>query len=337
MLRAGRRPGRVLAIGAAVGVWLVVTVAALAACTGPSTPPLGGDGPAAGGRATTTTQSPFTGQPVAFDRPVLAVKVDNSPAARPQRNLDQADLVYVERVEGGLSRYLAVYSSRIPAEVGPVRSARESDLELLRQFGTPALAFSGANSGVLALVKQAPVKDVSPSVARSAYFRGSDHRAPHNLYARGSALLKAVTGVSPAGDIGFRFGDAPGGGVEKASYTVRYPAARFTFTWSAARERWLVSVDGRKATTSSGSRLAAATVVVQRTVIRQSQFHDVLGNNSPYTETVGQGKATVLRGGQAFTGTWARGTAAGGTTFRTDAGAALTFARGQVWLLYLPA
>lgn len=91
--------------------------------------------------------SPFTGLP-GRSGPVLAVKIDNVRAARPHTGLGAADIVYVEQVEAGLTRFLAVYSSRQPPRVGPVRSARESDVELLRQFGRPALAYSGVRSAL---------------------------------------------------------------------------------------------------------------------------------------------------------------------------------------------
>src|SRR5690348_16781283 len=78
--------------------------------------------------------SPFTGEPVTGRRPVLTLKIDNIVFARPQTGLTRADLVYLLPVEGGLSRILAVFSSRFPPVIGPVRSAREEDLQLLRQF-----------------------------------------------------------------------------------------------------------------------------------------------------------------------------------------------------------
>ncbi len=84
-------------------------------------------------------RSPFTGEPVSALKPVLAVKIDNIVLARPQTGFNQADLVYVLPVEGGLSRFLVVFSSHLPPVIGPVRSAREDDLELLRQFGRPGL------------------------------------------------------------------------------------------------------------------------------------------------------------------------------------------------------
>lgn len=308
---------------------------ALAGCSGSGGMPfIGDDSPDT--PVPTSTTSTFTGLPTAIGNRVLAVKIDNASAARPQTGLDKADLVYVERVEGGLSRFLAVFSSHVPARIGPVRSARESDLELLQQFGQPALAFSGANGGVLALVKQSAVYDVSQAAVPKAYLRGTDHVAPHNLYARGPELLKAAPEAGQAADIGFRFGAAPAGGETRRSYAVRYPAARFGFTWSADRKRWLVSMDGRESE-AGGQRLAASTVVVQYTTIRSSRFRDVLGNPSPYTVTVGSGKAVVLRDGKLFTGSWTRSSGAGGTTFTGTDGSSLTFAAGQVWVLYLPA
>ncbi|WP_055524542.1 DUF3048 domain-containing protein, partial [Streptomyces graminilatus] len=175
---------------------------------------------------------------------VLAVKIDNVGAARPQTGLDAADVVYAEQVEGGLSRLMAVYATRLPEAVGPVRSARESDLELLRQFHEPTLAFSGAQNKLLPLIDRAPLHAEPPGAAPSgAYYRGADRAAPHNLYLRPGRLIGAAPGAA-ALTTGYRYGAAPEGGTPVASRTVRFPSARFTFTWSPDRHRWLVSMDG---------------------------------------------------------------------------------------------
>ncbi|MFE6194166.1 DUF3048 domain-containing protein [Streptomyces sp. NPDC057838] len=263
----------------------------------------------------------------------LAVKLDNASAARPHTGVDAADVVYVEQVEGGLSRLMAVYATRVPKTVGPVRSARESDLELLRQFHRPTLVFSGAQKKLLPLIDEAPLRAVTPSDAPGAFYRGGDRAAPHNLFLRARDIAPEAPGRA-ALTTGFRYGSAPAGGTETASRTVRYPAARFTFTWSGARDRWLVGMDGAPATTSGGTRMAAATVVVQYVRIRESGFRDFLGNNSPYTETVGSGRATVLRDGRAWDVEWKRPKATDGTAFTTGDGSPVRFAEGQVWVVY---
>ncbi|MEU3978954.1 DUF3048 domain-containing protein [Streptomyces sp. NPDC026672] len=265
--------------------------------------------------------------------PVLAVKIDNVRAARPQTGLDTADVVYAEQVEGGLSRLMAVYASRLPRAVGPVRSARESDLELLRQFDRPTLAFSGAQHKLLPLIGRAPLLPRTPDNTSGAYYRDGAGPAPHNLYLRPDRLMPSAPGAA-ALTTGFRYGPAPGGGSPETSRTVRYPAARFTFTWSAERGRWLVAMDGTPATTADGGRVAPATVVVQYVTVRPSAFHDVLGSTTPYTGTVGSGTARVLRDGRVYDATWKRPSATAGTEFNTTDGAPMPFARGQVWVVF---
>ncbi len=268
---------------------------------------------------------------------VLAVKIDNVRAARPQTGLDVADIVYAEQVEGGLSRLMAVYATRLPKAVGPVRSARESDLELLRQFDEPTLAFSGAQRKLLPLIDRAPLNAEPPeSAASGAYYRGTDKAAPHNLYLRPQRLIGAAPGAD-ALTTGFRYGAAPEGGTPEKSRTVRFPSARFTFTWSADRHGWLVSMDGTPTVAPGGERVAAATVVVQYVKVRESRFHDVLGNNSPYTQSVGSGRAQVLRDGRTFDVKWRRGAATEGTDFTTADGTPVNFAKGQVWVMFATA
>ncbi|QGV82384.1 DUF3048 domain-containing protein [Streptomyces ficellus] len=276
--------------------------------------------------------SPFTGLP-AEPAPVLAVKIDNVPPARPPTGLDAADLVYVEQVEAGQTRLLAVYASQRPRTVGPVRSARESDLELLRQFGRPALAYSGEQSALRPLIDAAPLFPLTPGDAPGAYFRDRDRPAPHNLYVRPERALAAAPEATKAKDIGFRFGPAPAGGRPVNEHTVRYPAARFTFTWSEGDRRWNVAMDGTPTRTADGDRVAPRTVVVQNVDVHPSRFRDRGGSVTPYTETVGSGTALVLRDGRGHEARWSRPSADGGTTFTTPAGQPLAFAPGQVWVV----
>lgn len=278
--------------------------------------------------------SPLTGRPVSPGRPVLAVKVDNVAPARPHTGLGSADLVYVEPVEGGQTRLLAVFSSRLPARVGPVRSARESDIELLRQFGRPALAYSGAHSRLRPALAGAPFPARAADGGAPGFSRDPKRPAPHNLYLAPTKFLAGVSAVGEAADVGFRFGDAPDGGEPTTRRTVRFPAARCDFVWSAEHGRWLVSLDGAPGHTTDAGRLAATTVVVQRVRVRDSDLRDVRGTVSPYVETVGSGSAEVLRDGRAHQARWHRPAPTAGTTFTTVDGAPLRFAPGPVWVVY---
>lgn len=266
--------------------------------------------------------------------PVLAVKVDNAPQARPQTGLNAADVVYVEQVEAGLSRLMALYATRLPGSVGPVRSARESDLELLAQFPDPTLVFSGAQSRLLPLIDAAPLRPVTPGDAPAgAFVRDQGRVAPHNLYVRPPRVQDRTAGAKALERAGFRTGEPPGGGEPVAERTVRFPSARFTFTWSADQKRWQIAMDGRRATEPNGTALTAASVILQRVEVKESQFQDFLGSNSPLTVTVGSGSAELLRGGRAYPGEWQRASTRGGTTFTTRDGDPLNIADGPVWVM----
>ncbi|WP_329276269.1 DUF3048 domain-containing protein [Streptomyces sp. NBC_00691] len=333
--RGARRPGRVL-----TALLCAVAAAGLYGCSDSGPPePTPTPAPTTPAPATTapapTGLSPFTGLP-ARPAPVLAVKIDNVAAARPQTGLGAADLVYVEQVEGGATRLLAVYASRLPELVGPVRSARESDLELLGAFGRPVLAYSGAQSALNPLLNAAPLHPVTETTDPGAFRRSPDRAAPHNLYLRPERALATVSEPQDARDIGFRFGPAPAGGTPTDAETVRYPAARYTFTWSASDRTWRVAMDGRAARATDTGPVAPSTVVIQRVTVRPSRFHDVTGAVSPYTETVGRGTATVLRDGRAHEARWSRTSSTSGTTFTTPGGEPLAFAPGQVWVVLAP-
>ena len=122
--------------------------------------PAGSSGPTSGASATTGTPEPtaddspepkpkrtdpLTGGKVSKN-PVIAVKIENTAAARPQVGLSQADIVFIQEVEGAQTRLVAVYHTKFPRRLGPVRSARTTDARLLPLFGKPGLVYSGANA-----------------------------------------------------------------------------------------------------------------------------------------------------------------------------------------------
>ncbi|PZG20808.1 DUF3048 domain-containing protein [Nonomuraea aridisoli] len=320
-------------------IWLTgaAVVVPVAACS--SSEPAPGKAPQAATLAPEAQEQepvkthPFTGMPYESLKPVVAVKIENTAAGKPQLGLKSADIVYVEQVEAGLTRLMAIFSSKIPPKVGPVRSARISDLHIAPQFGKPAFAYSGAQSKLLPYIAEASLFDVGDTRNPGAYYREPGRSAPYNLFARTKKLLSAAPKASKAKDIGFTFGDPPAeGGVERKSYTVRWPAARFTFTWSQAKEQWMIAQDGKKDMAAEGGQLSAPTVVIQYTKTERSEFHDSNDSYTPLVHTTGKGSAIVLRDGKAYKAKWERESEDGGTTFTTESGEPMNFAPGQVWV-----
>jgi hypothetical protein len=310
----------------------ILTAFALAGCSSPSAKRSGPIKPSSTPTHKGPLTSPFTGERIKHLRRELIFKIDNVVQARPPTGLNYADIVYLLPVEGGLSRIMAVFSSHVPPVVGPVRSSREEDIKLLRQFGKPAFAFSGAQPHLLPVVEHARIVDLYAGRV-GGYFRDYNRIAPYNLYARTKTLLSEAKHASLAHDIGFRFGSAPPGGKRIHSYNVSYQAAHFTFWWAHKQHRWLVSMDGRLARSASGKVLGGPTVVVQYTRVRTSVYKE-LGIRPPYAITVGHGKADVLRDGRVYHTTWSRRNQNGGTKFTLHDGQRMHFAPGQVWVIF---
>ena len=268
---------------------------------------------------------------------VLAVKIDDTPPAHPQIGLASADVVYIEQVEGGLTRLAAIFSSKIPENIGPVRSARISDLDILAQYGKVAFAYSGAQTAFRPKIKEANLIDLSAEhEPPSVYFRDSSRQAPTDMILNAPALLtkaeKEGTSIEVAKSVGWEFGNKPDNGRSIISATVRWPASRYNFTWSPVENRWLISYRDQPNFDSTGFQLGPKNVFIQLVSIMDSEYHDKFGGITPVSKTVGVGFGYLLRDGEVFKVNWKRETADSGTTFTTADGKVAYFTPGQIWV-----
>ena len=281
-----------------------------------------------------TAISPFTGLPTDPQLPVLVVKMDNTTYAQPHAGLTQADLVYLEPVEYGMTRIAAVFSSTIPTRIGPVRSARITDIDLAAQFGAPALAFSGAQHRMYPVLQAAPIELVSPTTAGKGFTRDRDRRAPYNLFLDGTVALARAPQASTATDIGFVFSPTPPpGGTPATRARVVWPSSSATFNYNTQTGLYDVMLNGGVAGAEDqpGSQ-QAATVIIQFVKTPDSVFHDKFGGITPRAEVVGSGTAVVMRDGMAYDVTWSRPTADSKTSFTMADGQTMPFKPGQEWI-----
>lgn len=276
--------------------------------------------------------SPLSGLPGGEGRPVVMVKYGNSRPDRPHYSLNQADLFYVEEVEWGLTRVAALFNSKFPGVVGPTRSARISDLELLEQFTKPGLAFSGANDVLLKIIRKSKSISLSPSDRPDYYFRSSKKSAPHNQLLKLAEMMAKETKVGVVKDIGLIFNAAPAvGGVAAKTFSASWASAKVAGTWKG--NSWTVAFDGTKhKDAANGSLLTPKTVVLQFVDRKTTKFGDKFGGKTPLLKSVGSGRAIILRNGQSFESTWSRPTETSGTKF-TFNGAHFAFDVGQVMIV----
>ncbi len=269
--------------------------------------------------------------------PVLVVKIDDTTQAHPQIGLEDADIVYIEQVEGGLTRLAAVFSSVIPQRIGPVRSARISDIEILSQFGRVAFAYSGAQSKLLPVIAVANLQDLGAQRQSPTIFTTDPNRTqPYAMVLRADLLLQHIRDknyqIDSAKSVGFAFGSLPEGGAPTDKVVVNWPAATYSATWSVEGSRWLLSHNNAVNVADSGVVLGPTTLVIQIVSITPSEYKDKVGGVTPFSQTVGTGKAYVLRDGQRFITSWSRASAEGGTTFSFADGTVMNFDPGQIWI-----
>jgi hypothetical protein len=284
----------------------------------------------------TNTYNSISGK-VGNDGPILAVKIDDTSMARPQIGIEEADLVYIEQVEGGLTRLAAIFSSTIPTQIGPVRSARISDIDILSQFGKVVFAYSGAQKAMLTVISNSNLWDYGAQKSSPViYTRDEIRRSPYDMILQADLLLEKVSKdqrvVSKSKSVGWSFGEAPTGGVKIDSVSIRWPASKYEATWSASEKRWLLSNGGVANLAASGKQLGASTFVIQNVQISDSIFQAADGSYTPLSETVGTGNGYILRDGRAFKATWNRVSAETGTKWTLADGSEIKFAPGSIWV-----
>jgi hypothetical protein len=349
VISSGRRSRRPWATAAAA---LLLTV--LVACgsedegAAPSTTSSSPDPTTATATATTPPPPPLyplTGvqAPGIVNRPALAVKIENSIDARPQTGLNAADMVWEEVVEGGITRYVAVYQSGVPAEIGPVRSVRPMDPAIAAPLHG-LLAFSGGQQQYVDAVSAAGLQVLSMDAGSAGFHRVSSRRAPHNVYATTQTLLDQADpahNVSPPGQFQFALPSAQpstavSGVPASALHLTLSGSSHPTWTWSAGDGAWLRAEGASPAVEADGTQMRATNVVVLRVNIVNTAARDPAGNPVPETELVASGDALVASAGQILWATWSKASVGDPVVLAAPDGSPVLLAPGTTWVELVP-
>ena len=303
----------------------------------------GGDDPdpTTTSRPTSTTAAagpivPLTGLPGEGPaRPALVVKIDNAPKARPQVGINQADVVVEEAVEGGITRLFTVFHSQDPPVIGPVRSARSTDIALAAPLNRPLFAYSGANSIFLKLIQEAPMVDIGVNAVPGAYRRERGRPALYDLFSSSGALFGAAPpGSGPPPPI-FRYGPAAPGGRSSQGVHLEFRGRVVTLVdwrWDAAKAGWVRTQNDTAHVDADGTQIMAPNVIVQVVPYEDTGIRDQSGEPVPEAKLVGEGRALAFRDGMVTEGKWSKASAEAITEYKTADGQPLTLNPGQTWV-----
>lgn len=290
------------------------------------------------GLSTAREQKPFVERNILTNLPggngqVIAVKFDDTKYSHPQEGLEDADVIFVTQVEGGLTRLLAIYSSKYPDQVGPVRSARISDIDILAQFGRVGFVYSGAQSKLRPLLSAANITNLSAERnPPTIYLQDPMRTAPYAMMAKLAPLLEKAGDVEVVKSVGWEHGKRSESATAIESAIIHWPSASYRAIWSETESRFLLEFDGAANLNVNGDQLGSPMMIIQKILITPSQFGDRFGGVTPKSNVVGEGDAYLLRDGTATKVRWKRSSPAEVTSWTLPDGSPALFARGQVWV-----
>jgi hypothetical protein len=260
------------------------------------------------------------------------VKIENTPEARPQTGLAQADVVYEQVTEGGITRFISLFNSVLPDVVGPIRSTRAMDSDVVAPVGG-VFAYSGGIPQSVALITHAPVAAVDETAAGAAMFRDRTKRAPHNLYGHGADLVSLGPGqpVPPSALFSYLGPSQTFDGDPVASFTIGFDAPYGpTYTFDPALQQWSRSIGTTPFVDSSGDQIAPTNVIVQFVPCCLD-----VPEGGIYL-TVGSGEAWVFSEGKVVRGTWTRDDHSQVTKFLDGQGQPIKLSPGRTWVEFVP-
>jgi hypothetical protein len=328
---------RRLAITAAV----TVGAAGLAACTSSSPAAPAGQpvhstpGSTAAGTVVAHHKpiNPLTGR-APSKNPVVAVRIDDTSAGRPQLGVNKADIVYIGQVEGGLTRLLAIFNSTLPT-VEPVRSTRADNPQLALEYGHIDYVTSGGDAPELAPLDHSPLRSDINDRGGPGFVRDPHRISPENLKANLAVIAKKMKGPK-AKSIGLTWSShfaAKGSKPGRAVHT-EVGATPVSFVWRPSLHRYVRVIDGAVQKTATGAVVSTPNVIVQWCrVTTYWRDKDVDHNPAAWTHTLGSGKIVVFRNGRQIAGTWHRHKLASGTVLRDTKGHSIPLAPGGAWFV----
>ena len=291
----------------------------------------------AGGPTCPLSGTPAPGGQV-LQRSAIAVKVDNYPAGRPQSGLTHADIVFEEPVEGGITRFVAVFQCQEASLVGPIRSARAVDAGMLDELSDPIFVHVGGIQPVLQLINAANATNVDLRFDPPTPTHLSGRYAPYDTYVSTQSVWSHYNRGASAPSPIFTYSSAAPAGTPVGTVHIPFsPTNDNTWTWDAHSGQWMLSIGGRQATVLDGNPIGVANVVVMTVNVTYGPWvEDSHGGLEVQFNPLAGGALQVLRNGVAISGQWERSSLSTPTRLLAADGSQISLAPGETWVEIVP-
>jgi hypothetical protein len=336
-------------VAIAAGVAALAAACSSTVTTTPAPPPPAGTAPGttAAPPAPVVARFPLTGAPATdaakAGRVALVVKIDNvDSTSRPQAGINQADIIFEEKIEGPYSRFAAVFQSQDAALLGPVRSGRSTDVAIASELHHPLYAFSGANLVTIKELRAAPLVDIGYDTHPTLYDRKPGRVVPDNVFTSTDRLRALTPDGAQAPEPLFTYKDpaTPVQGPEIASVGYDFGGGAsgqpVSYRWDAGRHGWVRSQRGTVQVDTDGVALAPANLVVQFVPYVDTGLVDVAKNPVPEAQLVGSGTAWVFEDGRAVKASWSKPALTTVTSFTGSDGQPVALDPGQTLVALVP-
>lgn len=267
----------------------------------------------------------------------LAVMIENSRHARPQSGLLHADFVYEIPVEGGITRFMAVFQDpeRDVPSLGPVRSARHYFVNQVPSLDAIYAHCGGSTQGYAAL-KQQGIDHIDEIKTGSGFWRNKKRKAPHNLYTRVTALRKG------ADRKGFRLTSNRSASVLPVmARAIRVPTEEYQDLELPYYHRYKVGyhydpVTNLYSRTIDGEphvdALTERQIEVENVVVLKAEMQKIDDYGRLDVHLIGRGDAQVHRGGEVIEAKWTREGRGERFTLRDSRGRPVEMNPGRTWI-----
>ncbi|MEA2065055.1 MAG: DUF3048 domain-containing protein [Patescibacteria group bacterium] len=271
-----------------------------------------------------------------FDFYPVAITIDNNVSAKPQAGLDKANLIIEAPVEGGITRFLAIFADGEDIDkIGPVRSARPYFLDWAKEFEALYCHVGGSPEALKLIKQKSAVLNLDQYYKSRYYWRSSKRSRPHNVFTSSELLNKALENYFLTehnfSSLVFKNEiELEERGESLNNIIINFSVGNYNLVmWEYNRENNEYSRfhNGKPHFDENENVIKTKNLIIQKTKIISIDNED-----RKRIKTIGNGNAIIFLDGKIIDGKWEKLSQENRTKFYDQNNEEIKFNRGKTWI-----